>query len=107
MWLLSRVPNGTGDFAMQGQTAGSSNDGVNVSETLTQLLTVYPNPAKTTLTISLTGAQLQPASIYSSLGQVVWTGQLSGSTALDVSGFANGMYLLKTEQLTQRIVINR
>jgi len=104
---FARVPNGTGDFAMQGQTAGSSNDGVNVSETLTQLLTVYPNPAKTTLTISLTGAQLQPASIYSSLGQVVWTGQLSGSTALDVSGFANGMYLLKTEQLTQRIVINR
>jgi hypothetical protein len=103
----ARVPNGTGDFLMQGQTAGSSNDGVNVSEALTQLLTVYPNPAKTTLTISLTSAELEPASIYSSLGQVVWTGQLSGSTTLDVSGFANGMYLLKTEQLTQRVVINR
>ena len=64
---------------------------------------VYPNPAKDRVTISVSGdAHLQEVEVLNSVGSVVYRGAVSGSAthSVDVSGLANGHYMLRATTTT-------
>ena len=73
-------------------------------------LTVYPNPAKTTITIKSTEqAQIDSVELYSVLGKRVLTSSNLVNDSIDVSEVASGIYLLKVNSgansVTKRIII--
>lgn len=69
--------------------------GVN-QELLNNALQVYPNPAKDRLTLDLSSNKAEKLFIYNSLGQEVYTLNLTSETLqIDVSALAPGLYILK------------
>jgi hypothetical protein len=71
-------------------------------------LSMYPNPASSSITFS--GAAVQKVVIYDVLGQVVLTRNITNNT-LSLSGVTNGVYFVEmhTEAgvQTQRLVLNK
>lgn len=66
-------------------------------------VTVYPNPAKTELSLDATreGCYI----VTDALGRILLQGQLStGKNSINVSGINNGLYLLTTEQAGRKEV---
>ena len=71
---------------------------MNVSSTVSsESLSVYPNPAKDRVTVSVSGAVLQEVEVLNSVGSVVYRVSVAGagSHSIDVSGLANGHYMLR------------
>ena len=64
---------------------------VGIDEPTENPLTVWPNPAKDFVRIE--GTEAAEVQVYNALGQVVKT--VNGSTAINVSGLAKGVYLLR------------
>jgi hypothetical protein len=57
---------------------------------------LYPNPAKTNLTVSSNGGN-KNITVYNTLGQVVQTDTTQGLLTIDVSSWPEGLYLLEIE----------
>ncbi|WP_178989309.1 T9SS type A sorting domain-containing protein [Winogradskyella schleiferi] len=73
-------------------------------------LTIYPNPAKTTITIkSADQIQIDSVELYSVLGKRVFTSSNLVNDAIDVSDITSGIYVLKvnssSNSVTKRIII--
>ncbi|MCB9064987.1 MAG: right-handed parallel beta-helix repeat-containing protein [Chitinophagales bacterium] len=63
-------------------------------------VSVYPNPAKDRVTISVTGAVLEEVEILNSVGAVIYKGQADKGQAaheINVSSYANGHYLIRAK----------
>jgi parallel beta-helix repeat protein len=60
-------------------------------------VSVYPNPAKDQVSISVTGSVLKEVEVLNSVGSVVYRGVVNGGDrhSVDVSGLANGHYMLR------------
>lgn len=72
--------------------------------------TLFPNPSNGNVQISLNDVSV--VTIFNALGESVMTVQLNeGTHQLDLTGFAEGMYVVRTENSkgvsTQRLILNR
>ncbi|MDD3860733.1 MAG: T9SS type A sorting domain-containing protein, partial [Bacteroidales bacterium] len=71
---------------------------------------IYPNPVKDFLEINSV-KEISKISIINNLGQVVFTSNDSELKRLDISGFANGIYMMEIvsgeEKYLRKIVVNR
>jgi hypothetical protein len=56
-------------------------------------INVFPVPASDELHITATMATT--ASVYNTLGQLIWSGNVDGSAAVTVAGWARGMYYVR------------
>jgi hypothetical protein len=65
-----------------------------ISDADIETLTVYPNPATTTLNVS---GSKGIAYLYNLTGTIVLSQDLSQSTSVNISGLSYGMYLLKVD----------
>jgi hypothetical protein len=80
---------------------------LNVEETVNQFVTCYPNPAKNVLIITNTLSEEISIAIYTLNGRLMQTTvNHPGTTQIDISNLASGVYLLKssTHHFTQRVV---
>jgi hypothetical protein len=73
------------------------------------VLSLYPNPALTTLTLALSSnAELTKVEVLDARGAAVSAAHYQGNGQLDVSGLAGGLYLLRASDgqhtFTQRFV---
>lgn len=73
---------------------------------------VYPNPAKDKLTIKTKDLSAEAkAEIHNSLGQLVYSAQISGENTIDLSGFSQGLYFVKVtdgnKSETKKIIKNK
>ncbi len=60
-----------------------------------QTITIYPNPAKTEITIEAEGT-VETISISNAIGQTIYRqSTATNNTVIDISGFASGMYFVK------------
>lgn len=101
--IATGTPQATGDFGQIGPAPNMENAITAIDEMLDVKrfgksvgFTVYPNPVKDRLSISgdaLSG--LAKAEIYNFMGQLVYSGPLSGNSEIDFSSFAKGVYVIK------------
>ena len=80
-------------------------DGVNELESS---LKVYPNPAHNVLNVEGNMTSLE---VYNTMGQCLLTKQVNGNTQIDLSGYNNGIYLLRVynggEMVVRKFTVNR
>lgn len=91
-----------GFFLVKDPTILSTNE-VSVTE-----FSIYPNPAKTNITIQSQNSPVSQVEIYNVLGQRVLNSDFSETTSanIDISGLNSGMYLVKINNLTtQRLIV--
>ncbi|MGN6476570.1 MAG: T9SS type A sorting domain-containing protein, partial [Flavipsychrobacter sp.] len=61
-------------------------------------ITVYPNPAKEKVNISITGGYMKDITVMNSVGEIVYRADLSGQVKtadVNVSGLASGRYIIR------------
>jgi ligand-binding sensor domain-containing protein len=74
-------------------------------------VTLFPNPAASSLNISAPDAGSAALTVTDLTGRVIWIGRMEqGSASLDLTGFPQGLYLLRIETVEHRmsrIIIKR
>lgn len=84
-------------FAIDNFLANPASNGV-TSASAAQVARVYPNPATSTLNVSLLDAGISQMSIYDMGGKLIARQQVSGTNAsFNTANFSTGMYTLKLE----------
>ncbi|NDC41244.1 MAG: T9SS C-terminal target domain-containing protein [Chitinophagia bacterium] len=82
--------------------------GVQPLQTIDQVK-VYPVPATTFLNVEIPAQTTVMASLYNTVGQLVWQGKLADKTTIDVSAWAKGVYYLNLQSdnaiSTRKLVI--
>jgi hypothetical protein len=76
---------------------------VGIEEAPESVLTIYPSPATTELTVE--SAETNNYQLINTMGQVVSTGNLvAGKNIIDISNLSAGVYLIKTSSGQKRFV---
>lgn len=104
----ARMPNGTGSFVIQNPTFNFNNNltGVENVNSKEENLSVYPNPAATTLNIVLPGRVSGNISITNSVGQLVYNQPAATHNTINISGYTAGVYVIKYGNRAAKIVVN-
>ena len=71
-------------------------------------VTIFPNPAKTSLTLRAETAGVKEAKIINSLGQIVKEFSFETTTTVDIKDLNNGVYfvnILGDNVITKKIVV--
>jgi hypothetical protein len=102
----ARVPNGTGNFVIQSATFNANNNSLAAPQFSNNNIVVYPNPANGIINISnaeiLTGKKLM---LYNTLGQKVYENTATAEMQIHTAQFSSGIYYLKCDSLTKKIII--
>ena len=105
----ARFPNGTGNFQEMYPTFNSENiDVTGIDETITEFdLLVYPNPAYTNVNFKISDLadQNEMLIVYNSIGKVMAQIILNGNYSLDISDWAKGLYFVKLDNNTKKLII--
>ena len=104
-----RYPNGTGTFANMSPTYNVVNSPpVSVPELkLSPDFNVYPNPANNVLTIELEGKEPATLFIYNYIGELVYQNTIDQKTQVDVSALSSGLYFLRINDRTKKVLVVR
>lgn len=96
---LAALTSNLGQFGIEANFAGLCGPmGVQTIATSDNNLSVYPNPASTTLNVKLGSvSDKATVTVYNAIGQIVIAAQevTDNSTAINVSTLAKGVYILK------------
>ncbi|MBK7853975.1 MAG: CotH kinase family protein [Bacteroidetes bacterium] len=106
----ARRPNGTGSFIIQQATHNYNNDLVSVNDVAVTPLavSVYPNPAKDNVTITLNGNTDQPLYIFNSVGQILLSIENPETvTRISTAGYASGVYFVKCGSVNKKVVVQK
>ncbi|MCB0448318.1 MAG: CotH kinase family protein [Gelidibacter sp.] len=99
----ARNPNGTGPFVVQGPTFGYNNETLSVDEfDFNKSLKSYPNPTSNILTLENSNYTIEDVELYTIQGQLLFKGnyQNQNNVVIDMSAFANGLYLVNVNKNT-------
>ena len=94
----ARIPNGTGNFVIQGPTFNANNEALSTSsQDWASRVKIYPNPASRNLTISSNLLNINLVSVYNLQGQrlLEQTAETQSSVELDLQSLAKGIYLVE------------
>lgn len=64
---------------------------------------IYPNPTSGIINLVLPGGN-ENVQILNSLGQIIWSKKVFGQTSIDLSKYPAGIYYLKINNLTKKII---
>lgn len=105
-----RYPNGTGGFIRMFPTYAASNSytALELSEEESPNLNViiFPNPAKTNVTIQFLSTTNQTIMIYDLRGSLIYQDNIYSNSNIDISDYENGLYLIVFPELgvTQKLI---
>ncbi len=105
---LARIPNGTGDFVIQGPTFGYNNEqasGISEQDELARAMTIVPNPADRNVQITLANQSEQPLTIFNAVGQLVATLPHQQDIILNTTDWSPGTYLLRCGAARRMLVV--
>lgn len=115
---FARVPNGTGDFVIQEATFKMSNQLEEIVDTMETdttntglaslaevMLNISPNPASKQIRLENQMERDQMVKLYDPFGKLIWESKVQDNTMIDVSTWSNGLYFIRTETGTSRIMI--
>ncbi len=94
----ARIPNGTGNFVIQGPTFNANNEALGTShQDWASFIKIYPNPTSSLVNISSDLVDLQTVSVFNLQGQQLLeqTNEGQAAIALDLQTLANGIYFVE------------
>ena len=109
---LGRFPNGTGSFILMRPTFDSINNNtqpVQIEEVITKEKTfkIYPNPTFNNVTIEFSVIEPQSICIFNIVGNMVYQQAINDKNIkIDVSNWSKGIYLIKTKDKVEKLIIN-
>lgn len=103
----ARIPNGSGNFLTQQHTFNGNNELTNIvaADQAAHGFLLFPNPAKDALNIKIYGKTESNIEIYNSMGALIYSQLIKNETIINTTGWRDGMYLVKTGNLTRKLVI--
>ena len=103
-----RIPNGTGNIGLGISTIGSVNEAfINIRDIDTPKLTIYPNPCNDFFIIEKVDNEVQYFELIDSKGTIVKTIYSKDlNTQVKLSDVESGLYILKSIQGNQNILIH-
>ena len=104
--IMTETYNGTSNQLTQGFHQPTRSD-VGIEESDDLQISIYPNPARDQVIIELAdNTEELNITLYSISGEIVYYGVYSGNSPfpIDLSGFADGMYLLQITNSDQEIL---
>jgi hypothetical protein len=108
---FSRLPNGTGPFGWTTPTFALENKQTvyiitSVLKASVSKFTIYPNPASNLLTIATDNSiGSQYVNIYNLSGIKVIQSKFSGTATMNLSSLPNGMYIVRINDASVRLVV--
>ena len=78
---------------------------VNVEEMDKNNVTIYPNPATTEITVNNPTNERTLVEMFNLVGQKVYSEQFVNSTKINVSNMKAGVYMLKVNNHTTKVVV--
>jgi hypothetical protein len=67
-------------------------------------MSIYPNPCSEMLVLTV-GGQATEYTIYSAMGQLVWSGKVTGTTTIETISWSPGTYVLNSGNGTTRRIV--
>ncbi len=105
---LARVPNGSGPFVIQMPTPSYSNnlstDLISISSPV-NAISVSPNPATNYVRLHSSSTESSNLEIFDGTGRLVFTKAFNGSIEINTSGFANGIYFVRSGVANSRFIV--
>ncbi|MBT4774674.1 MAG: T9SS type A sorting domain-containing protein [Crocinitomicaceae bacterium] len=81
--------------------------GLIIKEQKNNLITVFPNPANNTITITRSAPSVQTLWIKNSVGQIVKTIKLiNSSEQININGLKSGVYFFDLNQTKKKLIVN-
>lgn len=106
---VGRCPDGVGNFALlQYPSYALSNCIVGLQENSVRNVDfmIYPNPASDHFNLKALNNTKQTIEITNALGQVVYTNKFENTITIPTSNWQSGLYLVKCNNTTKKIIIN-
>ncbi len=103
---FGRYPNGTGDFISMEPTFSLKNSltsSVKGPEIQDNFL-LFPNPVRDRIFIQFHDQKLHAVEARDISGRLIYSGQHSGTTGIDVSSWMPGIYLINSGKTTTKII---
>jgi hypothetical protein len=103
---IARCPDGYGAFSQsESPSFGLSNCVTGVQDNLGgPQMNIFPNPSSTHLNITVSNGPIN-ITVYSSAGATVDTFTINGSLTIDTSSWPAGLYILKGNSVSSKILI--
>jgi len=105
---VGRCPDGVGNFTfLQYPSYALSNCAVGINEysSNTNDFIMYPNPASAYFNLKTTDNAKTDLEITNALGQVVYVNKFESTATISTSGWQSGLYLVKCNNSTKKIII--
>lgn len=105
---FGRCPDGTGEFSIQSMPSYNlSNCTVGLNELNSEplVISVFPNPANQTVTISSSVRNTLPFEVLNVLGDSILIGELNQKTEINTSTFSQGIYFIKVNNKVLKLVV--
>jgi len=97
-----------GNFGISNFKVGDVLSGINETSASNEVVSIYPNPAKHSITIknNLTNATNAAISITNSVGEVVYSNSNPiNESIVDISNFQSGLYFVKIGNQIKKVVV--
>jgi hypothetical protein len=103
---FARVPNGTGSFVIQAPTfAANNNLASSIDDVDAISMTLYPNPAKDEVMLTISDREQHPVEIINMLGAPVYNSSFSNTLSIHTGEWPNGIYVVRCGNKTLRLVV--
>ncbi|CAM3516262.1 CotH kinase family protein [Flavobacterium gelidilacus] len=107
----ARNPNGTGSFVIQAPTFNANNESLSANqfENFSKSLKLYPNPTSNVLNITNDDFSIESVQVINLQGKVLYQNKYENQNniVLDLSSYANGIYLVNLNNQTNIKVIKK
>ena len=102
----ARVPNGTGNFIIQGPTYSANNNTVGLTENnFVPVMAVYPNPARDYVKV-VSNTTNSYVEIYNIVGEKVFDTNFEKEIRINTASFSKGIYTVRCGNLIKKLVLN-
>lgn len=66
----------------------------------------YPNPSNSSITINLNNRTNSKLSLYSNIGELVFSQDITSQSVIDISNFKKGVYFISVDGVSKKLIVN-
>lgn len=106
---FARVPNGVGNFVIQQPTFSANNNLTSIGEEPNAVtsLSVYPNPTKDKLWVTVSGIESANVELYDAMGKLILIKEVHGESIIETTDLSQGVYTLRVQDHSRKVIITK